>query len=276
MRQRCRRHEAPCAIFSLTVRPLRWLVPGWRSCRGRLRDGASVAITATADRTLPAAHAPRSCWSTCRTPGSTGCPAPSSSGPTSGLPELPGVGGADSSELDARWSPAPTPCGSGTPAPDKARLALLGTLGETDVIRNGTDVWSGPARTKPATHRTAARRASPAGARPAAAGRRCRTTPQEAAEQALAAIDPTTTVTTDGAATVAGRAAYELVLEPSDPASLVGQVRLAIDGETHVPLRVQVFAADATSRRSRSASLRSASPGRTTASSPSTRRRAPR
>ena len=41
-------------------------------------------------------------------------------------------------------------------------------------------------------------------------------TPQEAAEQVLAALEPTTTVTTDSAVTVADRAAYELVLDPND------------------------------------------------------------
>jgi hypothetical protein len=70
-------------------------------------------------------------------------------------------------------------------------------------------------------------------------------TPQEAADAALAAIDPTTAVTTTGAARVAGRDAYELVLTPRDTASLIGQVRLAIDAEKHVPLGVDVYAKDA-------------------------------
>jgi hypothetical protein len=67
-------------------------------------------------------------------------------------------------------------------------------------------------------------------------------TPQEAADAALAAIDPTTAVSTTGAAEVAGRDAYELVLAPKDTASLIGQVRLAIDAEKHIPLRVDVYA----------------------------------
>ena len=41
---------------------------------------------------------------------------------------------------------------------------------------------------------------------------------------------------------VAGHRAYELVLTPKDTASLVSQVRIAIDGTAHVPTRVQVFA----------------------------------
>jgi hypothetical protein len=74
-------------------------------------------------------------------------------------------------------------------------------------------------------------------------------TPQQAADAALAAIDPTTSVTTADNLTVAGRDAYELVLAPKvgpdGTESLIGQVRIAIDAEQHIPLRVQVFASGA-------------------------------
>lgn len=64
--------------------------------------------------------------------------------------------------------------------------------------------------------------------------------PQEAAEQALAAIDPSTEVSVGRSATIAGRDAYELVLEPRDATSLVGQIKIAIDAGEHVPLRFQI------------------------------------
>src|SRR5690349_9740064 len=57
-----------------------------------------------------------------------------------GLPELPSVGGAGSSDLTSLVSGNHTLrvwYDGGT----KARVALLGTLGESDVIRNGRDVW---------------------------------------------------------------------------------------------------------------------------------------
>ena len=57
----------------------------------------------------------------------------------------------------------------------------------------------------------------------------------------LAAIDPTTEVTTARNVKVAGRLAYELVLTPKTKGSKLTQVRIAIDGVTHSPLRVQVF-----------------------------------
>ena len=58
---------------------------------------------------------------------------------------------------------------------------------------------------------------------------------------ALEAIDPTTEVTTSGVGTVAGRDAYELVLTPRDPETLVARVTLSMDAETNVPLRVRVY-----------------------------------
>ncbi len=153
-----------------------------------------------------------------------------------GIPALPG--GTGSSDLTSLVS------GSHTlrvwfSGPDRARLALMGTLGESDVVWNGSDLWTWSSRDKSATHRTVS---LPAGGHtgdlPGTGS--LPVTPQQAAEQALKAIEPTTRVDTTGTATVAGRPAYELVLSPKDAASLVGQVRIAIDGTTHVPLRVQV------------------------------------
>src|SRR5690606_32377429 len=67
-------------------------------------------------------------------------------------------------------------------------------------------------------------------------------TPQEAAEKALEAIDPSTETTVARNVTVADRPSYELVLTPKDERSLVAEVRIAVDAETSTPLRVQAFA----------------------------------
>lgn len=121
---------------------------------------------------------------------------------------------------------------------DKQRIAMLSKLGETDFVRNGTDAWMWSSETNSATHLTL-----PAGkaGQDRGEGLPAGVTPQQAAEAALKAIDPTTAVSTDGTGTVAGRDAYELVLSPKDTRSLVGQVRLAVDAETSTPLRVQIF-----------------------------------
>lgn len=153
-----------------------------------------------------------------------------------GLPELPGIGGSGSSDLRSMVA------GSHTlrvwyADPNHVRLALLGSLGESDLVRNGTDVWSWSSKAMTATHHKV-----PLSHAPRSLASVSPVTPQEAADAALAAIRPSTRVTTDGTAVVAGRAAYELLLQPRDSRSLVGSVRIAVDGKTRIPTRVQVFA----------------------------------
>lgn len=162
-----------------------------------------------------------------------------------GLPDLPDSGGQADSDLAALVS------GTNTlrvwyAGPGQARVALLGTLSQTDVIRNGSDLWVWESGSNHASHWTLPPELSGTGrAGPVIDPGALPMTPQEAADAALATIDPSTVVSTEGTARVAGRDAYELVLSPRDDASLVDQVRLAIDAEKHVPLRVQVYADDA-------------------------------
>ncbi|MGZ4467064.1 MAG: LolA family protein [Nocardioidaceae bacterium] len=155
-----------------------------------------------------------------------------------GLPSLPSVGGSGSADMSSLVT------GSHTlrlwyAGPAHVRLALLGSLGESDLIRNGTDLWTWSSSTKSASHHTVP---APTGNEPQSLASASPVTPQQAADAALKAIAPSTNVSTDGTAVVAGRSAYELRLQPRDARSLVGSVRIAIDGQTHVPTRVQVFA----------------------------------
>jgi outer membrane lipoprotein-sorting protein len=122
--------------------------------------------------------------------------------------------------------------------PDHVRVALLGSLGESDLVRNGTDLWTWSSSDKSASHHQVPLTRGDA---PHSLASASPVTPQQAADAALKAITPSTKVSTDGTAVVAGRSAYELLLEPRDASSLIGSVRVAIDGKTHVPTRVQVF-----------------------------------
>ena len=167
-----------------------------------------------------------------------------------GLPEIPSLGGGSpagvgGSSAGSSTTSALTSMLSGTHTwrvwvggPTQSRLALVGGSGETDVIRNGSDVWLWSSADTSAVHESVTAAASSRAMSLADLPR----TPAEAAQQALAALDPTTAVTTSGTANVAGRPAYELVLAPKGGGTRVAQVRLAVDAATHVPLRVQVFA----------------------------------
>jgi outer membrane lipoprotein-sorting protein len=221
----------------LTARPaLRWLAPAG-ALVAVLAGGAAIgAVTAAADPALPTRSAAQLLVDvqTARLDGLSGTIVARSN---LGLPELPGIGRGRDTDLTTLLSGTHT-LRVWYSGPDKIRVALLGTLGETDLIRDGRDMWTWSSRENTATHRRlpAGEQAAPPSL--AVPGM----TPDQVARMALAAIDPSTRVSTDGSAHVAGRDAYELVLEPRDKASLVGSVRIAIDATEHVPLRVLVFA----------------------------------
>ena len=164
-----------------------------------------------------------------------------------GLPSLPDLGGGrgGSASFSSLVSGSHT-MRIWSSGPDQVRVALLGQLGESDLVRNGADVWAWSSDTNTATHWTApvGDQAQQTGPVPPSGATM---TPQQAADAALKAIDPSTRVTTDPTAVVAGRSAYELNLSPRDSRSTVGSVRIAIDGTTHIPTRVQVYARGATS-----------------------------
>jgi outer membrane lipoprotein-sorting protein len=156
-----------------------------------------------------------------------------------GLPDLSSLPGADG---QLSWASLAT--GSHTirvwaSGPSRQRIALLGQLAETDVIHNGTTLWSYSSQQNAATHTTLPADASAPDLTPASA---LPVTPAQAAAEALAAIDPTTKVSVDRTAEVAGRPAYQIVLAPKDNRSLIASVTIAVDSQSKLPLRVQVFA----------------------------------
>ena len=125
--------------------------------------------------------------------------------------------------------------------PSDYRLALPQSMSESDVIRNRSNLWLWGSSANLVTHL-----AVPAGAKTSPVPS-LPLTPQQAAGQALTKAGRTTMLSVDSNVTVAGEAAYQLVLVPKSPGSLIGQVRIAIDARHHVPLRVQVFAKGAAS-----------------------------
>lgn len=123
---------------------------------------------------------------------------------------------------------------------DRQRLALIERSAETNVIRNGQEVWVWSSSQGTADRYTLAE--PPAGdAATLPPGVSVPKTPQDAAEMALSAIEPTTAVTTSGVASVAGRDVYELILTPRQGDTLVRRVVISLDAATMVPLRTRVF-----------------------------------
>lgn len=130
---------------------------------------------------------------------------------------------------------------------DRSRVALLGAASEYSVVRDGPEAWTYSSTDDEAVHYvlSAADRArydqladaARSGAGPAAD----LPTPQEAADTVLAQASAHSDVTVDAPSTVAGRSVYQLVVSPTDDGTLVDRVVVAVDAETSVPLRVQVW-----------------------------------
>jgi outer membrane lipoprotein-sorting protein len=220
--------------FTPRRRALRWLVPA--GAVGVIALLASGILSANAKPNLPPQTAAQLLASMDNTSiaGFSGTIVEKAS---LGLPELPNIGGSSSatgltglltgSHTSRVWYGGPT----------KQRFALLDSFGEEDVFRNGRDLWHWNSNTHQATHtllpNNSAVQPTPT--------ETATITPQQAAQQALDLIDPSTNVTTDRTGIVAGRAVYTLVLTPKDTRSRVGSVRISIDGQHRLPLGVQVF-----------------------------------
>lgn len=225
---------------ALRARPaLRWLVPA-AAVAVVVGGGAAVGtLAATAEPSLPPRTAQQLLvdLQTARLDGLSGTVVQSAN---LGLPNLPNLGGGGGSADIASLLTDTNTLRVWYSGPDKTRVALMGTLGETDIIRNGKDLWMWSSKENQAVHRTISDADTKAHPLPDDLP----LTPQEAADRALAAVDPSTEVTVGRSATIAGRDAYELVLAPRDKASLVGQVRIAIDAEEYVPLRLEIYPKD--------------------------------
>ncbi|MDQ1584062.1 MAG: hypothetical protein QOF36_2116 [Microbacteriaceae bacterium] len=163
-----------------------------------------------------------------------------------GLPETPAIG--PSSSADAASSALDLLTGSHTArvyvdGPSNVRVQVMDSLAERDVIRHGTDVWLYSSSDRTATHLTLPAHtgkgdaADGDGAAPGGMQ-----TPGQLAQRLLAAVEPSTRVTVGTDTSVAGRTAYDLVLTPRSPVTLVGSVSIAVDSKTGLPLSVEVRA----------------------------------
>lgn len=131
---------------------------------------------------------------------------------------------------------------------DNARVQVMDQLAERDVVRHGSDVWFYSSKENTASHLALpAHNQDPADAGDPTPSKDIQDapslhTPAELAQQFLSKVEPSTAVSVGPDVSVAGRAAYNLLIEPRTDATLVGKVAVAVDGENGMPLSVQVTA----------------------------------
>lgn len=159
-----------------------------------------------------------------------------------GLPDLGGLGGGSADAITALLAGTHT-ARIAVSGPDHVRIALPTPLAETNWILSGDDVWSWDSQSQRVVHVSLA---ATGGDHPDR-GNRPDANPTALAQQLLDAVTPSTDVSVRTPRYVAGRAAYELALVPRAGASTVGEVTVAVDAETGVPLDVRITASGAAS-----------------------------
>jgi outer membrane lipoprotein-sorting protein len=113
----------------------------------------------------------------------------------------------------------------------KGRVSLPSAQGEKTLVSDGTTAWAYDSEDRTAVKKPVTEHeAQPAD-------------PTRSATDAIAQLRQTSAVSVDGTAEVAGRPAYELVLTPNPTErTLLREVRIAVDAEKRVPLRLTVLA----------------------------------
>jgi outer membrane lipoprotein-sorting protein len=155
-----------------------------------------------------------------------------------GLPDLPKTGPGTASG-DTAWLElltGPHTARVYRDGADSARIQVLDRLAERDVIRHGDQLWFYNSKDNTAAHAVL-----PAGGRHPS-GQESVPTPDRLAAKLLAALDRSSNVSVGTDVEVAGRAAYQLVLTPRSTATLLASVSISVDGQSGMPLGVEVKA----------------------------------
>ncbi|WP_455352372.1 LolA family protein [Streptomyces sp. SYSU K217416] len=121
--------------------------------------------------------------------------------------------------------------------PERQKLSILDGDAEYSLIHNGDDVWGYDSKSKEAYHAKSPAGEQGEGKHDEKLPEGVPTTPKALAEEALKAVDETTSVTVGGTAQVAGRDAYQLVIKPKQAGSTIGSIKVAVDAENGVPLK---------------------------------------
>jgi outer membrane lipoprotein-sorting protein len=118
----------------------------------------------------------------------------------------------------------------------KGRIQLASHMSETTIIEDGSTLWIWDSADR------SVRKVEHGAGKPEHAPEQL-ADPASAAQQLVAAMQQDSTLTVDGTARVAERPVYQLVLTPKPTEkTLLREVRVAVDSELRVPLRLEVLA----------------------------------
>ena len=132
---------------------------------------------------------------------------------------------------------------------DKLRAQILDPMSQRDLIVNGNEFWVYDAKMATALTGTVDIEADPA--KQAEAEQKVLdyadsialdlSSPEAIADYLVSMVDETSQIQVGKDHSVAGRSAYQLVISPESPNSLVASAAVSVDSETGMPLKVEIF-----------------------------------
>lgn len=132
---------------------------------------------------------------------------------------------------------------------DKLRAQILDPMSQRDLIVNGNEFWVYDAKMATALTGTIDIEADPA--KQAEAEQKVLdyadsialdlSSPEAIADYLVSMVDETSQIEVGKDHSVAGRSAYQLIISPDSPNSLVASAAVSVDSETGMPLKVEIF-----------------------------------
>lgn len=132
---------------------------------------------------------------------------------------------------------------------DKLRAQILDPMSQRDLIVNGNEFWVYDAKMATALTGTVDIEADPA--KQAEAEQKVLdyadsialdlSSPEAIADYLVSMVDETSQIQVGKDHSVAGRSAYQLIISPDSPNSLVASAAVSVDSETGMPLKVEIF-----------------------------------
>ena len=132
---------------------------------------------------------------------------------------------------------------------DKLRAQILDPMSQRDLIVNGNEFWVYDAKMATALTGTIDIEADPA--KQVEAEQKVMdyadsialdlSSPEAIADYLVSMVDETSQIEVGKDHSVAGRSAYQLIISPDSPNSLVASAAVSVDSETGMPLKVEIF-----------------------------------
>ncbi|HVV24634.1 MAG TPA: outer membrane lipoprotein carrier protein LolA [Pseudonocardiaceae bacterium] len=147
-----------------------------------------------------------------------------------GLPAVPGLPQVATNGSEVRvW----------TDGKDRSRISIPSATSEQTIVDDGTTVYEWDSADRSVVEHSVHKAEKTASDKAKAQD----LDPAKAARDLVGAIQKTSTISVDGTDVVAGRSAYDLVLTPKpQERTLLREVRVAVDAQTRIPLRLTVLA----------------------------------